>query len=157
MANYYDGAGSERGSMHPRSGPHLLQLLHRPQYPLPHRVAVQVALLKHGVGPHGSFDRRVNAVPATAARAGLASRHWAMVSARMLPHTLPLRSGEIVQAELSSALLCWWRLAARPAEQYEEHNQHDDHRSAPQNPLVLKEVHGHLPCRSRNPHVHDNR
>ncbi len=27
-----------------------LQLLHRPQYPLPHRAPVQVASLKHGVG-----------------------------------------------------------------------------------------------------------
>ncbi len=63
---------------------------------------------------------------------------------RSLPHTLPLRSGAVVQVELSSALLCWWRHAARPAVkpavQYEEHHN-DDHRSAPQNPSILKEVH----------------
>ncbi len=41
---------------------HSLCLLHRPQYPLPHRVAVQVATLKHGVGPHGGLGRRVFAV-----------------------------------------------------------------------------------------------
>ncbi len=56
-------------------------------------------------------------------------------------HTLPLRSGAVVQAELISALLCWWRLAARLAVHHGEHNQDDDHRSAPQNPSVLKEVH----------------
>ncbi len=39
-----------------------LQLLHRPQYPLPHRKPVQVARLKHGVRPHGGMDRRVGAV-----------------------------------------------------------------------------------------------
>ena len=52
-------------------------------------------------------------------RAGAASRHRAMVSARMdlACHTLPLRSGAVVQAELSSVLLCWWRLADRPAVQ----------------------------------------
>jgi hypothetical protein len=33
------------------------------------------------------------------------------------PHTLPLRSGTLIQAELSSVLLCWWRLAARQAVQ----------------------------------------
>ncbi len=35
-----------------------MQLLHRPQYPPPHRSAVQVARLKHGIGPHGGMDRR---------------------------------------------------------------------------------------------------
>ncbi len=43
----------------------------------------------------------------------------------------------------------WWRLAARPAVQYEDQNQDDDHRSAPQDSPVLKELHGHLRCRSR--------
>ncbi len=32
------------------------------EYALPHRVAVQVALLKHGVRPRGGMDRRVLAV-----------------------------------------------------------------------------------------------
>ncbi len=39
-----------------------------------------------------------------------------------LPHTLPLRPGAVVQAERSSVLICWWRLAARQAVQYEEHD-----------------------------------
>ncbi len=39
-----------------------LQLPHRPQYPPPHRAAVQVNLLKHGIGPHGGMERRVLAV-----------------------------------------------------------------------------------------------
>ena len=39
-----------------------LQLLNRPQYPLPHRVAVQVALIEHGAGVHGGMYRRVLAV-----------------------------------------------------------------------------------------------
>ncbi len=39
-----------------------LQLPHRPQYPPPHRVPVQVALLQHGNRPHGGMDRRVLAV-----------------------------------------------------------------------------------------------
>ena len=34
-----------------------LQLPHRPQYPLPHRIAIQVALIEHGV-----LDWRVLAV-----------------------------------------------------------------------------------------------
>ncbi len=57
-------------------------------------------------------------------RAGVASRHRAMVRVRMdlACYTLPLRSGAVVQAELISALLCWWRLAARPAVQYEDHD-----------------------------------
>ena len=41
---------------------HPPQLLHRPQYPLPHRTALQVALIEHGVGPHSGMDRRVMAV-----------------------------------------------------------------------------------------------
>ncbi len=96
-------------------------------------------------------------------RSGATSRHRAMVRVRMdlACYTLPLRSGAVVQAELSSALLCWWRLAAQPAARqavhHGDHNQDDDHRSGPQNPSVLKEVHGHLLCRSRNRHVHDNR
>ncbi len=40
-----------------------LQFPHRPQNPLPHRVAVQVASLEHGIRPHGGLDRRVLAVP----------------------------------------------------------------------------------------------
>ncbi len=44
---------------HPRPRINPLQLLHRPQYPLPNREAVQVALIEHGVGVHGSMDRRV--------------------------------------------------------------------------------------------------
>ena len=36
--------------------------VHRPQYPLPHRIPVQVASLKHGIRPHGGTDRRVLAV-----------------------------------------------------------------------------------------------
>ena len=36
--------------------------LHRPQNPLPRRVTVQVALLKHDIGPHCGMDRRVLAV-----------------------------------------------------------------------------------------------
>ena len=47
---------------HPRSRLHPLQLLHRPEYPLPHRKPVQVALIEHGIGPHGGMDRRVLAV-----------------------------------------------------------------------------------------------
>ena len=43
--------------MHSHPGPHLLQLLHRPQYPLSHRAAVQVALIEHGIRPHGGMDR----------------------------------------------------------------------------------------------------
>ena len=38
------------------------QLLHCPQYPPPHRTAVQVGRLKHGIRPHGGLDRRVLAV-----------------------------------------------------------------------------------------------
>ncbi len=41
---------------------HPLQLLHRLQYPPPHRIPVQVATLKHGIRPHGGMDRRVLAV-----------------------------------------------------------------------------------------------
>ncbi len=41
---------------------HSPQLLHRPHYPLPHRVAAQVALFEHGIRPHGGMDRRVIAV-----------------------------------------------------------------------------------------------
>ena len=55
----------------------------------------------------------------------MASRHRAMVRARMgshITHTLPLRPGAVVQAEPSSVLLRWWRLAARPTVQYEEHD-----------------------------------
>ncbi len=37
----------------------LLRSLHDP---LPNRVAVQVPLLKHGIGPHGGLDQRVLAV-----------------------------------------------------------------------------------------------
>ncbi len=48
--------------MHPCSGFYPLQFLHRPQYPLPHRIAVELALLKHGIRPHGGMDRRVLAV-----------------------------------------------------------------------------------------------
>ncbi len=68
----------------------------------------------------------------------------------------PPRPGAVVHAEPSSVLLRRWRLAAWPAVHHGEHNQDDDHRSGPQNPSVLKEVHGHLLCRSRNRHVHDN-
>ncbi len=73
----------------------------------------------------------------------LASRHRAMVRERMdvACHTLSLRPGAVVQAEPSSVLLCWWRLAAWPAVYHGERNQDDDHRSTPQNPSVLKEVH----------------
>ncbi len=39
-----------------------LHLLHRPQYPLPHRIAVQIALLQHRIRPHGGLDRRVPAM-----------------------------------------------------------------------------------------------
>ncbi len=47
-----------------------------------------------------------------------------MVSARMnlACHALLLRPGTVVQVELSSVLLCWWRLADRPAVQYDEHD-----------------------------------
>ena len=64
------------------------------------------------------------ATPATSAKAGVASRHRAMVRARMdvACQTLLLRSGAVVQAEPSSVLLRWWRLAARPTVQYEEHD-----------------------------------
>ena len=48
--------------MHPRSGFYPLQLLHRPQYPLPHRVAIQVALIEHRIRLHGGLDRCVLAV-----------------------------------------------------------------------------------------------
>ena len=41
---------------------HPPQLPHRPQYPLPNRVAAQVALIEHRIGPHGGMDRRVLAV-----------------------------------------------------------------------------------------------
>ncbi len=59
-----------------------------------------------------------------ARRSGATSRHRAMVRVRMdlACYTLPLRSGAVVQAEPSSALISWWRLAARQAEQYEEHD-----------------------------------
>ncbi len=39
-----------------------LQFHHRPQYPLPHRIPLQVARLEHRVRPHGGMDRRVLAV-----------------------------------------------------------------------------------------------
>ncbi len=39
-----------------------LQLPDRPQHPPPHRAAAQVALLEHGIRPHGCFHRRVLAV-----------------------------------------------------------------------------------------------
>lgn len=39
-----------------------LQLRHRRQYPLPDLLALQVALLQHGIGPAGSFQCRVLAV-----------------------------------------------------------------------------------------------
>ncbi len=68
---------------------------------------------------------------AGSARAGVASRTRAMVSARMgrkVPRTLSLRSGAVIQAKSSSVLLCWRRLAARPAVHHGEHNQDDDHR-----------------------------
>ena len=54
----------DRALMHPCPSPqlHPLQLLHRPQYLLPHPVAVQVALLKHRIHPQGGMDRRVLAV-----------------------------------------------------------------------------------------------
>ena len=50
--------------MHLPARPRLrpLQLLHRPQYPLPRRVAAHVASLKHRVRPHGGTERRVLAV-----------------------------------------------------------------------------------------------
>ena len=48
--------------MQPCPRPHLLQLPHRPQYPLPHPIAVQVPRLKHRVRPHGGMDRCVLAV-----------------------------------------------------------------------------------------------
>ena len=48
--------------MHPCSGFYPLQFLHRPQYPPPNRVPVQVAFLKHRIRPHGGMDRRVVAV-----------------------------------------------------------------------------------------------
>jgi hypothetical protein len=73
------------------------------------------------------------------------------------PHTLPLRSGSVAQAERSSVLLRWWRLVARLAVDHGEQNQDDDHRSAPQNPSVLKKVHGYLLCCNRNRRIHDNR
>ena len=41
---------------------HPHQLLNRPQYPLPHRTAVQVALIEHGVRTHRGMDQRVLAV-----------------------------------------------------------------------------------------------
>ncbi len=43
----------------PSPGGRPLQLPHRPQYPLPHRVPAQVARLKHGIRPHGGVDRRI--------------------------------------------------------------------------------------------------
>ncbi len=46
----------------PRRWVRPLQLLNRPQYPPPHRAAVQIPLLKHGIRPHGGVDRRVLAV-----------------------------------------------------------------------------------------------
>ncbi len=50
-----------RGSMNPHPRPRInpLQLPHRPQYPLPHRISVQVARLKHRIRPHGGMGRRV--------------------------------------------------------------------------------------------------
>ena len=39
-----------------------LQLPHRLENPLPHGVADQVALLEHGIRPHGGLERRVLAV-----------------------------------------------------------------------------------------------
>ena len=50
-----------RGTAALSPGLYSLQLPHRPQHPLPHGVAVQIALLQIGVGPHGG-DRRVLAV-----------------------------------------------------------------------------------------------
>ncbi len=41
---------------------HPLQFLHRPQHPTPNRVAVQVALIEHGIRPHGGLDWGVLAV-----------------------------------------------------------------------------------------------
>ncbi len=38
---------------HPRPRLYPLQLRHRPQYPLPYRVAAQVARLKQRIRPHG--------------------------------------------------------------------------------------------------------
>ncbi len=38
------------------------KLLDRPQYPPPHRAAVQVNLLQHGIRAHGGLDRRVLAM-----------------------------------------------------------------------------------------------
>ncbi len=38
-----------------------LQLPHRPQYPPPNGIAVQVGPLEHGIRPHGGLDRRVRA------------------------------------------------------------------------------------------------
>ena len=40
---------------HPCPRP-LPQFLDRPQFPLPHRAAVQAALLEHGVRSHGGID-----------------------------------------------------------------------------------------------------
>ena len=48
--------------MHPCHRLHPLQLLHRPQDALSHRGAIKVALIEHGIRPHGDMDRRVGAV-----------------------------------------------------------------------------------------------
>ncbi len=48
--------------MHPCPGLYSLELLHRPQYSLSHRVALQIAAFEHGIRPRGSLDRRVLAV-----------------------------------------------------------------------------------------------
>ena len=57
------GAGAGLSVNHlTRLWPCPLQLLDRPQNPLPRRKPVQVASLKHGIRPHGGMDRRVIAV-----------------------------------------------------------------------------------------------
>ncbi len=48
--------------MHPCPRLYPLQLFHRPQYPLPHRAAVQVASFKRCIRPNGGMDRRILAV-----------------------------------------------------------------------------------------------
>ena len=86
-----------------------------------------------------------------------AAKVMAGMGSRILPHILPSRSRAVVQAEPSSVLLCWWRLAA--GQPYTTASTITTMITAPphRDPFVLKKLHGHLLCRSRNRHVHDNR
>ncbi len=51
--------GTPRHLMYQPFRPFAMQLVDRPQYPLPRRKSVQVAPIEHGIRPHGGMDRRV--------------------------------------------------------------------------------------------------